>query len=71
MNSEHCPLDKDTVNNLKFLIGIRHEIEHQMTQRIDPSLSAKFQACCLSFNKYIKKLFDKNLGIDKHLSFSL
>jgi hypothetical protein len=42
-----------------------------MTTRIDASLSAKFQACCLNYNTYIKKLFGEDLGIDKHLAFSL
>ena len=28
------PLDRDTRNNIEFLIGLRHEIEHQMTTRI-------------------------------------
>lgn len=66
-----CPLDKDTKNNLFFLIGIRHEVEHQMTTRIDSTLSAKFQACCLNFNQYIKKLMGSDFAIDKHLSVSL
>ncbi len=74
---EHClndtksPIDKDAANNLRFLIGIRHEIEHQMTGRLDPTLSAKFQACCLNYNDYVKKLFGDKYGIDKHLAFSL
>lgn len=71
LEHEACPIDKDTKNNLKFLIGIRHEIEHQMTTRIDPALSAKFQACCLNFNTYIKQLFGPEYSIEKHLSFSL
>jgi len=71
LDDENCPIDKIAKSNLKFLIGLRHEIEHQMTTRIDDYLSARFQACCLNFNSYIKKLFDENLGIDKHLSFSL
>ena len=65
------PIDKVTTSNLKFLIGLRHEIEHQMTTRIDDYLSARFQACCLNFNHYIKKLFGHDMGIDKYLSFSL
>lgn len=65
------PVDKDTTNNLQFLIGLRHEIEHQMTTRIDDVLSARFQACCLNYNEYIKKLFGDDNGIEKHLSFSL
>jgi hypothetical protein len=42
-----------------------------MTTRIDRTLSAKFQASCLNFNHYIKKLFGEQYGIDKHLAFSL
>jgi len=71
LNDDSSPVDKDATNNLRFLIGLRHEIEHQMTSRIDDALSARFQACCLNFNDCIKKLFGAELGIDKHLSFSL
>ena len=53
------------------MIGLRHEIEHQMTTRIDDLLSARFQACCLNYNNYIKTLFGDDNSIDKHLSFSL
>ncbi len=42
-----------------------------MTTRIDEYLSARFQACCLNYNQYIKQLFGDKYGIDKHLSFSL
>jgi len=39
-----CPIDRHTANNLRFLIELRDEIEHQMTTRIDDLLSARFQA---------------------------
>lgn len=71
LNDKKCPIDKIPKANLLFLIGLRHEIEHQMTTRIDDFLSARFQACCLNYNHYIKKLFGDEFGIDKHLSFSL
>lgn len=71
INDPQSPVDKDTANNLRFLIGIRHEIEHQMTSRLDSSLSAKFQACCLNYNEYVKRLCGDSHGIDKHLAFSL
>ena len=71
LNNDQSPIDRDTANNLRFLIGLRHEIEHQMTSRIDDYLSARFQACCLNFNHYIKKLFGDDKSIDKYLSFSL
>lgn len=71
LNDSNSPIDKDSANNMRFLIGLRHEIEHQMTSRIDDLLSARFQACCLNYNHYIKHLFGDAQGIDKHLSFSL
>lgn len=71
LNDHASPVDKDTANNLRFLIGLRHEIEHQMTTRIDDLLSARFQACCLNYNDYLKSLFDNQEGIDKQLTFSL
>lgn len=71
LDDKDCPIDKISKSNLKFLIGLRHEIEHQMTTRIDEYLSARFQACCLNYNQYIKDFFGETYGIDKHLSFSL
>jgi hypothetical protein len=71
LNCASSPVDTATANNLRFLIGLRHEIEHQMTSRLDEHLSARFQACCLNYNGLIKKLFGDEFGIDKHLSFSL
>lgn len=71
LNDTESPIDKDASNNLRFLIGVRHEIEHQMTTRIDASFSAKFQACCLNYNDYMKQLFGADSGIDRYLSFSL
>ncbi|HPR83479.1 MAG TPA: DUF3644 domain-containing protein [Pontiellaceae bacterium] len=71
LNESLCPVDRDAANNLRFLIGVRHEIEHQMTTKIDASFSAKFQACCLNYNDHIKRFFGADHAIDKHLSFSL
>lgn len=71
LSATECPLDRDTCNNLKFLIGLRHEIEHQMTMAIDDTLSAKLQACCLNYNTYLKQLFGEAHGIDKQLALSL
>jgi len=67
----YCPIDEISTTNLQFLIGLRHEIEHQRTTRIDDHISARLQACCLNYNDYIKTLFGDKYGIDKYLSFSL
>jgi hypothetical protein len=66
-----CPIDRDTSNNLRFLIGLRHEIEHQMTRALDNYLSGRYQACALNYNEYLKRLFGKSQGLDSHLSYSI
>lgn len=71
LDEKRSPIDQISASNIKFLIGLRHEIEHQMTTRIDDLLSARFQANCLNYNQYLKKMFGKDLGIERHLSFSL
>lgn len=65
------PLSKNCINNLNFLIGLRNKIEHKMVGELDDALSARFQACCLNYNKYIIELFGEKFAIDKYLSFSL
>src|SRR3954447_3673029 len=66
-----CPLRKGVVNNLRFLIEIRNEIEHRSTNRIDEVLSAKLQACCLNFNDTLKKLFGREFSLEKRLPIAL
>ena len=71
LDEVQCPLEREVVQNLKFLIGLRHEIEHQMTTRIDDLLSARFQACCINYHSAIVALFGEEYGIAKHLAVSL
>lgn len=66
-----CPLEQVLKNNLRFLVGLRHEIEHQMTTRIDDQVSAKFQAAALNFNSCIKKLFGEKYSLDSEQAFSI
>lgn len=71
LNDRLSPIDKNTANNLRFLIGLRHEIEHQMTLSLDDYLSGRYQACILNLNRYIKNLFGDKHSLDEHLSYSL
>jgi hypothetical protein len=71
LTDDKSPVDKDTVNNLRFLIGLRHEIEHQMTMALDNFLSARYQACALNYNTYLRRLFGKKEGIEEHLTYSI
>ena len=63
--------EHQTKTNLRFLIGVRHEIEHQMTDKIDEFLSAKLQACALNFDYYICKLFGDKYNLSKELSLAI
>lgn len=66
-----CPVEKGTRDNLTFLIGLRHEIEHRSTTRIDNAISAKLQACCINFNDAIKTLFGAQYALERRLPIAL
>lgn len=66
-----CSLEEPVKSNLRLLILIRHEIEHQMTKRIDAALSAKIQACCLNFNAALKSLVGARCGLDRETGFAI
>ena len=65
------PISIGISNNLEFLIGLRHEIEHRSTSRIDDAVSAKLQACCINFNDTIKLLFGPQYGLERRLPIAL
>jgi hypothetical protein len=64
-----CPLDVDTVNNLKFLIGLRNEVEHIRATELDTYRSGRYQACALNYNHYLTNLF--GMSIDSYLAYSI
>lgn len=71
ITDQNCPLDRHTVNNLRFLIGLRNQIEHRKASGLDSYLSGRYQACALNFNFYLKKLHGKKYSLDNHLALSL
>ena len=71
LRHQRCPLTLGVVTNLKFLIEIRHEIEHRSTSRIDDSIGAKLQSCALNFNNMIKQEFGAQYGLERRLPLAL
>ena len=71
ISKDICTLDKDTINNLNFLIGLRNQIEHRKANGLDSYLSARYQACALNFNFYLKKLHGEKYGLDSNLALGL
>ena len=71
ISEQKCPLDDDTKNNLLFLIGLRNQVEHKKADGLDSYLSARYQACALNFNYYLKKLHGEKYNLDRNLALSL
>ncbi len=70
--SKACsPMDNNTKNNLEFLIGLRNQVEHKKATGLDSYLSARYQACALNFNSYLKTLHGEKFGLDQNLALSL
>ncbi|MGD0522934.1 MAG: DUF3644 domain-containing protein [Candidatus Microgenomates bacterium] len=68
---EECPLDENTKNNLLFLIGLRNQIEHKKATGLDSFMSARYQACALNYNFFLKKLHGDKYRLDNNLALSL
>lgn len=71
LNEESCPLDFPTKSNLRFLIGLRHEIEHHKSTGIDERLTGRYLACCLNYERVVTQLFGEKHSLGKALAFSL
>ena len=71
LNDKACPLDISTKLNLKFLIGLRNEIEHHGSAGADERLSGRYLACCFNYERYICKLFGEQYSLDAVVAFTL
>ena len=71
LNVSESPIDKDTTNNLRFLIGLRHVIEHKMADDLDDYLSGRYHACALNFETYVTRLHGDRFSIGDHLSYTI
>lgn len=66
-----CPISRGIKNNLEAVQDIRDTVEHQLLGRTDTMWFNLFQACCLNFDKTIRKLFGNELTLAHELSFAL
>ena len=71
MKHDKCPVKGGVVKNLEFIIDLRHEIEHRSTNRIDDSVGAQLQACCINFNDAVTSLFGPRHGLERRLPIAL
>ncbi|MBI4298259.1 MAG: DUF3644 domain-containing protein [Chloroflexi bacterium] len=71
LNEKSCPLDAPTKSNLRFLFGLRHEIEHHRSAGIDEQLTGRYLACCLNYERTICKLFGPRYSLGSETAFAL
>ena len=71
LNERSCPLDGPTRQNIRFLIGLRHEIEHHHSTGVDKRLSGRYLACCLNYERYICDLFGERYSLGEAAAFTL
>lgn len=66
-----CPLDETTKLNIRFLIGLRNEIEHHKSVGTDQTFSGRYMACCLNYERYICELFGESFSLGDAVGFTL
>ena len=71
LNEKKCPLDGPTKHNLRFLIGLRHEIEHHQSAGADVHFSGRYLACCLNYERYLCQLFSARYSLGEVAAFTL
>lgn len=71
LNDDACPFDNATRANLRFLIGLRHEIEHQICLDLDDAMAGRYLAACLNYEAALVRLFGTDHSLDKRLGFTL
>ena len=66
LNDDKNPIDKVSSANLRFLIGLRHEIEHQMTTRIDDYLSEQMTQLSEDLKSWLRDEISHQLSEQKN-----
>jgi hypothetical protein len=66
-----CPLPNAVRTNLRYLIAVRNEIEHRLSDNVDRYLEPKFQACALNFDYWMCEWFGEACSIANELAFAI
>ena len=71
LNENACPLDGPTKSNLRFLIGLRNEIEHHQSTGVDEAFTGRYIACLLNYEREITRLFGSRFTMAKNMLHAL
>ena len=71
IKAKESPINDPIKKNLEFIIGLRNEVEHQMTGDLDKVVSAKLQACAINYNHCITEWFGSKKALDAELIMTI
>ena len=71
LDDDSCPLDRPTSLNLRFLAGLRNEIEHHKSAGADNYFSGRYLACCLNYERYVCECFGEKHSLGRAAAFTL
>ena len=71
LDQSACPLDGATKANLRFLHGLRNEIEHHMPPALDDRLASRYLACALNLEYWVTALFGARYSLRGHVALAL
>lgn len=71
LRAKDLPLTLGETNNLKYLLRLRHEIEHRLARDIDNAVQAKVQACAINFSEFCEKHFGEEYSLKYELDFAI
>lgn len=71
LNVHECPLPQAVKLNLRYLIAVRNEIEHRLSDNVDRFLEPKLQACALNFDYWMCEWFGDAYSIAEELAFAI
>lgn len=71
LSVNECPLASEVKLNLQYLIAVRNEIEHRMSDNIDRFIEPKLQACALNFESALVAWFGQQCSIAEDLAFAI
>ncbi len=71
LSANECPLDRATVLNLQFLVGLRDEIIHHRPPHLDDHMSGRNVACALNYEYWLIKLFGARYSLGETLSMPI
>jgi hypothetical protein len=71
LKAKDLPLTLGETNNLKYLLLLRHVIEHRLARDIDDAVQAKVQACAINFSEFCAKHFGEEYNLKYELDFAI